>query len=332
MTCGAIEPPALGSLHIESHRHFHAVFGLHIDVVCSLAGSNRSDVGLCTVVPVQEAFQIDHIADLQVANSLISLAAQAAQVGLHTEGVHLAINGYIEVQVVAFLTGVVPLVQEHVLVGIVLHSGSHNSSALEGNLHILIVHQSVGAHVSGHVNGFCDHGVTLDNFQSAVHDLHFAFPSGLLTGHADLCTGNNLLAGLFIAVDFVSKVTALSTLAVDGDLAVTCGAIEPPALGSLDIELNSHFHAILSSQVLSVGHHAFGLARLGRIGLAGLCGSGLGSRSARILSSVAGVRRLASNQRSSHHNDQQQSNDFFHLHNSFFICAYFFARLLYYKK
>ncbi len=38
-----------------------------------------SDMGLYAVIPVNEAFQVDHIADLQVLNSLISLGGLVAQ-------------------------------------------------------------------------------------------------------------------------------------------------------------------------------------------------------------------------------------------------------------
>ena len=60
---------------------------------CKLSsGNNSGDVGVDALVPVQEALDVDGIADLQSLDSLVDLSAGAAQVGFHAEGVGVAIE------------------------------------------------------------------------------------------------------------------------------------------------------------------------------------------------------------------------------------------------
>ena len=57
-----------------------------------LSSLYRIDMGLSLIVPVQVAFQIDLVANLQTANSLVSIGAQTAQVRLYNHGVGLIAN------------------------------------------------------------------------------------------------------------------------------------------------------------------------------------------------------------------------------------------------
>ena len=65
-----------------------------------------------SLVPIQEAFQIDLIADLQLLDRLVDIRVCTGQIRLDREAVCLAVHGYFEIQVIAFLTGSVILVEE----------------------------------------------------------------------------------------------------------------------------------------------------------------------------------------------------------------------------
>ena len=65
-----------------------------------------------SLVPVQEAFQIDLIADLQLLDCLVDIRVCTGQIRLDRKAVCLAVHGYFEIQVIAFLTGSVILVEE----------------------------------------------------------------------------------------------------------------------------------------------------------------------------------------------------------------------------
>lgn len=64
-----------------------------------------------TLVPIQETFHVDGIADLQVFNCLVYVAVLVAQVRLDGEGIGLAVVGNIEVQIVSFGTGTIIVVK-----------------------------------------------------------------------------------------------------------------------------------------------------------------------------------------------------------------------------
>ena len=68
-------------------------------------------MGIYTLVPVQEAFCIDGITDLQIFNSLVNIAVLVTQIRLNQEGVGFAVAGNVEVQVVALRTGTIVVVQ-----------------------------------------------------------------------------------------------------------------------------------------------------------------------------------------------------------------------------
>ncbi len=69
-------------------------------------------MGIDALIPVEEAFHVDGLSDLEVLHSGIHLGGAVAQVGLDGESVGLAVVGGVEVQVVAFGAGAVVVVQE----------------------------------------------------------------------------------------------------------------------------------------------------------------------------------------------------------------------------
>ena len=99
----------------------------------ALFNGYAGDVGVNAVVPVQEAGQINGIAELQTINSLVNIGVLATQVGLHTHVVGLAVHGDVEVQVAAGGAGAVPVVQESGLLAFTV-GGSSNGSALNSNI------------------------------------------------------------------------------------------------------------------------------------------------------------------------------------------------------
>lgn len=150
-------------------------------------------MGVDALVPVEEPFGVDHVADLQCFNSLIHLGVLTAQVGLHAEGVGLVVHGDVEVQVVALLAGAVPVVQEGSLVAVGVGAGSHGQAG-EGNELVLMVDQLVGAKQVGNVQRLGNVGIALDKFKGAIRDLHFAGPFALVAGDTNLGAGTSLAA------------------------------------------------------------------------------------------------------------------------------------------
>ena len=67
---------------------------------------------LCSLVPVQEALDIDGVADVEVLYCLINIGILAAQVGLYGKGIGCSVCRYIEVNIVTFGSGAIVVVQE----------------------------------------------------------------------------------------------------------------------------------------------------------------------------------------------------------------------------
>ena len=57
----------------------------------------RDNMGINTLIPVQIAFHIDNIADLQVLDSCVYIGGIVAKIRLYNEGIGLAIQGNAEV-------------------------------------------------------------------------------------------------------------------------------------------------------------------------------------------------------------------------------------------
>ena len=71
----------------------------------SLRHGHAGDVGVDALVPVQEAFAVDGLADFQVLDGAVDVGGAVAQVALHHKGVGLTVVRNIEVQVVALGAG-----------------------------------------------------------------------------------------------------------------------------------------------------------------------------------------------------------------------------------
>ncbi len=65
-----------------------------LQLVCSSYGC---DVRVYTFIPVQEAFQVDYIADRKVLNSCVYIGVLVAQIRLNGEGIGSAVLGNCEV-------------------------------------------------------------------------------------------------------------------------------------------------------------------------------------------------------------------------------------------
>ncbi len=65
-----------------------------LQLVCSSYGS---DVRVYTFIPVQEAFQVDYIADRKVLNGCVYIGVLVAQIRLNSEGIGSAVLGNGEV-------------------------------------------------------------------------------------------------------------------------------------------------------------------------------------------------------------------------------------------
>ena len=65
-----------------------------LQLVCSSYGSN---VRVYTFIPVQEAFQVDYIADRKVLNGCVYIGVLVAQIRLNGEGIGSAVLGNGEV-------------------------------------------------------------------------------------------------------------------------------------------------------------------------------------------------------------------------------------------
>lgn len=73
------------------------------------------------LIPIEEAFHIDLVADVERLNGVINLGVLVAKVGFYGEGIGVLAKGHVEVQVVAILAGTVPLIKvSYVVAAIVL--------------------------------------------------------------------------------------------------------------------------------------------------------------------------------------------------------------------
>ena len=73
-------------------------------------------MGIDALVPVQETFHIHSLTNFQSLYSLVNIGVRTAQIRLYSEGISLAVVGNVEVQVIAFRTGAIPVVHESIAV------------------------------------------------------------------------------------------------------------------------------------------------------------------------------------------------------------------------
>ena len=109
-------------------------------------------MGIYTLVPVQEAFCIDGITDLQIFNSLVNIAVLVTQIRLNQEGVGFAVAGNVEVQVVALRTGTIVVVQIRNIVAVCILTSRFYSQIRKGNMLVLMIDQLVCAKQVSNIN------------------------------------------------------------------------------------------------------------------------------------------------------------------------------------
>lgn len=265
-------------------------------------------MGVDALIPVEEALHVDGLAHLQVLHRRIHVGGVVAQVGLHGEGVGLAVVGGVEVQVIAVGAGAVPAVQEGGLVAAGILGGLH-SQALEGDQLVLVVDEGVGAQQLGHVQRLGHEGVAaLHDLEGAVHDLDLTGPLGLIAGDLDLGAGGQLVIVLLGAGHIIDEVGAVLVLGVQG------GLVLPPGLLGLDIGLDGDLLVHRGGHILLVAHDLAGGLGAGGGGL-GLRG-GIRAAAGGIL--LAGVPvAAAAGDSQSHGEGQSQKNGTFHLASPF---------------
>ena len=113
----------------------------------------RAQMGLGSVVPVQEALDIDLVANLQSLDSLVNIgvSAGADHVDVDSEGVGVGAVGDVEVQVaIASFAGAVVAVQEGSFLALSVLGGSH-SQTLDGNQIVHAVSQLIGAQLGSDI-------------------------------------------------------------------------------------------------------------------------------------------------------------------------------------
>ena len=92
-----------------------------------------------TFIPVQEAFQVDYIADRKVLNGCVYIGVLVAQIRLNGEGIGSAVLGNGEVQVVTVGTGTVPVVKESNVIACIVLTCCFYGHTLEGYELVLVV-------------------------------------------------------------------------------------------------------------------------------------------------------------------------------------------------
>jgi len=105
---------------------------------CRIYGSN---VGIRPLVPVQETFHIDDVANLKIFNGSVHIGGIVTEIGFYRKRVCSAVQGYVKVQVVPLLSGTVPFIQECRAAVV----GRFNGHAFEGHIFILVCGEFIGA-------------------------------------------------------------------------------------------------------------------------------------------------------------------------------------------
>ena len=202
-----------------------------------------------TLVEVQEAFHIDHVADLQILDGLVDIGLIAAEIILHAELIGRIAGADLEVQVVGFLLGV--------LVG---KGGAGLVIRLDGQpgkddqlIHI-VRHAGIAPGLVG-IFGLGDKGLALEQLKAGVGDLHLAGPLGFEALDKDFLAGDQFLVVLLGAGQFVDKVGAVLVGGINGDLVV------PPALLGLDIALDGDFAVCLGGDIVGIAQDGSLLGR-----------------------------------------------------------------------
>ena len=124
-----------------------------------LSGGDGGYVGIYTLIPIEEALNVNYVAFLESANGGVNLGVGAGKVGLYAEVIGSAVVAEGDIDVIAGLV---------VLVGHLL-----DGQSLEGNKLVLVVDQLVLSQKLGGVKGNGDEAA-LFYFKGGVDYLNFA--------------------------------------------------------------------------------------------------------------------------------------------------------------
>ena len=205
-------------------------------------------MGIYTLVPVQEAFCIDGVTDLQIFNSLVNIAVLVTQIRLNQEGVGFAVAGNFEVQVVALRTGAVPVVQIGNIVAVCILTSRFYSQIRKGNMLVLMIDQFVCAKQVSNINCRSDIFVcALYELKGCIHQLNFAGPLGFVTGYADFYAGNELFIIFFGTSHVIQEVCAVLVLCINSSLVFL------PGLFCLNVALDGHFAVQICCNIICIG-------------------------------------------------------------------------------
>ena len=150
------------------------------------SSSYRCDVRVYALIPVQEAFHVDLVTDVQGFYSLVYIAVLVAKVGLYCKCIGLSVKGNVEVKVVPFRTGAIIVVKICNIISVCILSGSFYSHALEGYQLVLMVNQLIFAKKICYIKRLCNIFAVLDLEGGYVSNLNFSGPFSLVSGYFDL--------------------------------------------------------------------------------------------------------------------------------------------------
>ena len=105
-----------------------------------------------SIVPIQEAFHVNHITGLQCFNSFVDISVFVAQIGFYCKGKCFTIDRCIEIQIISLRTGTIPVIQERSFFFICVF-GKLNCESLEGNKLVHMIDHFVFSKKFGHI--FC---------------------------------------------------------------------------------------------------------------------------------------------------------------------------------
>ena len=208
-------------------------------------------MGVGAFVPVQVAVQIYHITDFQFFDLLIDIGIRTAQIGFYGKAVGLTIQGNVEIKIIAFRTGAVPVIHISVFTAF---GGRLYGQSLKSHILVLIIDQIIGAQFIRDIHGIRDIGTFFD-LELAFRDLGFTGPFRLIACHLDLGAGRQLSILLFRTGHIKKEISAVRVLGIEGSLSLA--GIFPPALFGLDVGLDDDFRIQFGSHVLFIGHDAF---------------------------------------------------------------------------
>ena len=145
------------------------------------------------LIPVQETFHVDLIADLKSLYCFVYVSIFIAEIGLNGKGVGLAIVGNVEVQIVSLASGTVVVVQERNVVSVCILASCLNGHSFEGNQLVLMVDELVFSQKVCYIQRFCDVLAILNLEGLYISNLDLTGPLCFVSGYFDLGSRNEFL-------------------------------------------------------------------------------------------------------------------------------------------